>query len=738
MKEKKSGKGKQKAKQLETISEAMMTEAEQLKIITKRSRKETHSSHASRSGADEGTGVSPEGFRSPDSDSDDVFYLKLKALEDNFSELRQTNQYAEALSSIPGIVDQYLANKMQEAVDIAVQLKYDKIQEESHTENQQFMIQIDKERRKSDIQKQLYQALVDAYEADKIKQNTYGDTVTIKRPRDDADDDQDPSAGTDRGSKTHKQSASQSAPVEETMQSIDVFKEPAHQEFETGVHDEQAEEEVHHLPDWFQHAKRLPSPDHAWNKSVPAVNESVQPWLSNLAKRKTPRLSAQLNVESSDSQLRQIRTLGNLTLMHIDELHKFSDGTLDDVRTALNDRLKGIRMEYLPQTFWSQRDKVNARAMIQAIDKRLKTRRIFQSLERFAEYDESNTYVLERFNTTAGNPVKKILLKLNLSDHRILKDGGGGIISKETKIKLEESLSYLHEMQKRKNKKFDYYGLWGELGFINKTKPHTPYTQTFFNFVVHNSGQLVLDETNNTMYVNGGTFNINIPRMKLADLKEYLLNILAQYKLEIYIDHIGVNFVIHKYIFPNASLAEMMNHVITDYSSENEGIIRQETQNNYNSDQMVEWAEQEHFEYEETKTSHAIAPISTMLSSIIETCLSYTHFFSPLTYYMAYGETEARQAIVLKLQREIQAEETLAHQLLCNLTRYTEEMNIRSLQITRLQTLPTTSRNTYGLHALLMTLEADIHTTNIILRTRQQLLRSISAKQHFVNNYMAI
>ncbi|GJU36276.1 hypothetical protein Tco_1184630 [Tanacetum coccineum] len=56
---------------------------------------------------------------------------------------------------------------------------------------------------------------------------------------------------------------------------------------------------------------------------------------------------------------------------------------LDDVRTALNDRLKGIRMEYLPQTFWSQRDKANARAMIQAIDKRLKTRRIMRSLERF-------------------------------------------------------------------------------------------------------------------------------------------------------------------------------------------------------------------------------------------------------------------------------------------------------------------------------------------------------------------
>ncbi|GJX09400.1 hypothetical protein Tco_0199259 [Tanacetum coccineum] len=49
--------------------------------------------------------------------------LKLKALEDNFSELRQTNQYAEALSSIPGTVDQYLANKMQEAKIIKEQVK---------------------------------------------------------------------------------------------------------------------------------------------------------------------------------------------------------------------------------------------------------------------------------------------------------------------------------------------------------------------------------------------------------------------------------------------------------------------------------------------------------------------------------------------------------------------------------------------------------------------------------------
>ncbi|GKD87294.1 hypothetical protein Tco_1358448, partial [Tanacetum coccineum] len=41
------------------------------------------------------------------------------------------------------------------------------------------------------------------------------------------------------------------------MQTTDVFEAPAHQEFETGVYDEQAEEEVQHLHDWFQQPTRL-------------------------------------------------------------------------------------------------------------------------------------------------------------------------------------------------------------------------------------------------------------------------------------------------------------------------------------------------------------------------------------------------------------------------------------------------------------------------------------------------
>ncbi|GJT39261.1 hypothetical protein Tco_0939126 [Tanacetum coccineum] len=56
-------------------------------------------------------------------------------------------------------------------------------------------------------------------------------------------------------------------------------------------------------------------------------------------------------------------------LMRTDELHKFSDGMLNSIRTALHDITLGIRMEYLPKGKWSGLDKRRARVMIQDIDK---------------------------------------------------------------------------------------------------------------------------------------------------------------------------------------------------------------------------------------------------------------------------------------------------------------------------------------------------------------------------------
>ncbi|GJU19931.1 hypothetical protein Tco_1153273, partial [Tanacetum coccineum] len=227
------------------------------------------------------------------------FDHRLKALEDNFLEFKQTNQYAEALSSIPGIVDQYLANKMKEAVDVAVQLKSDRIREEAQTENQQFLDSIDEGMKKSEV-------LV-------------------------------------RSSREAKTSHAIAANLSELeLKKILIDKTCC----------------------FFSYQKKL-------NITKPDT------YISNLRRRDayTPYSDPRGFIyENKDKKNR---------LMRIDELHKFSDGTLDDVRTALNDRLKEIRMEYLPQTFWSQWDKANVIAMVKAIDKRLKTRRIMRSLKRF-------------------------------------------------------------------------------------------------------------------------------------------------------------------------------------------------------------------------------------------------------------------------------------------------------------------------------------------------------------------
>nr|GEX28917.1 hypothetical protein [Tanacetum cinerariifolium] len=114
-------------------------------------------------------------------------------------------------------------------------------------------------------------------------------------------------------------------------------------------------------------------------------------------------------------------------LMRIDKLHKFSDGTLTDVRTALDDRLKWIQMQYLPQSIWRKSDKDRAAAMIQAIDKRLKTRRIMRSLERFVggRLYEGDFRMLQRtilFIVCCSYLSRGQSLRI----YRKLKDGGEG------------------------------------------------------------------------------------------------------------------------------------------------------------------------------------------------------------------------------------------------------------------------------------------------------------------------
>nr|GEX46215.1 hypothetical protein [Tanacetum cinerariifolium] len=491
------------------------------------------------------------------------FNNRLRTLEANLSKFMKSNQFAGADSAIPGIVQRYMDQRMNEAVKVVVQIQSDHLRDKAQKENDDFLKTIDgnmqkiikeqvkeqvkvqvskilpkikqtvneqlkaevltrssnssktsyavaddlsemelkkiliekmegnKSIHRSNEQRNLYKALVEAYESDKIILDTYGDTVTLKRRHDnDADKDEEPSAGSYRGprdAKKERSLTSESATAEEPMQTTFQMEEPSHPEFQTGADDQPIVESSPHS-EWFSQQKKPPTPNRDWNKTLPATHGSIQPWISELAKESDSRSSFnelmdtpmdfsnflinRLKVDTLTSKLlagptyelmkgscksllygfsvnresardvyskRRIIAVTKLKIVewhnykHLDwitvrrdddKLYKFKegdfkrlrikdiedmlllliqgkltnltveeriafnvslriDGTLTDVRNTLNDRLKGIRMKYLPQSIWRKSDKDRALAMIQAIDKRLKPRRIMRRLERF-------------------------------------------------------------------------------------------------------------------------------------------------------------------------------------------------------------------------------------------------------------------------------------------------------------------------------------------------------------------
>nr|GFA34574.1 hypothetical protein [Tanacetum cinerariifolium] len=531
------------------------------------------------------------------------FDHRLKTLEANFSEFVQTNQFAGAVSSILGIVQRYMDQRMNEAVKIIkeqvkeqVKVQVSKILPKiEQTVNEQLDAEVltrssnlsktsyavaadlsemelkkiliekmegNKSIYRSDKQRNLYKALVEAYESDKIILDTYGEVVTLKRHRDyDVDKDEEPFAGSDQGSKRRREgkepestsapkekatrttrkstqgsksqqrTVSESAPIEEPLQTTHDLVEPSHQDTLSLVELEFFQEEVYKATtdqlDWinpkgqqYLHNLLKPLPlipnsrgrrvitfDHFINNDleylcggassrkyttsvtktkasdyghikwieymVPRIMWIQEPvsydkhalWgISHWGRKRQQFYEFAVNKESArdvyskhriiavtehkivewhnykhldwitvrrddeklykfkEGDFKRLRIqdiqdmllllvqgkLTNLTvkerfafnvslrmftrsinkdkknrLMRIDELHKFSDGTLNDVRNALDDRLKGIRMQYLPSTIWRKGDKARATAMIQAIEKMLKTRRIMRSLEKF-------------------------------------------------------------------------------------------------------------------------------------------------------------------------------------------------------------------------------------------------------------------------------------------------------------------------------------------------------------------
>ncbi|GJW46107.1 hypothetical protein Tco_0077753 [Tanacetum coccineum] len=102
---------------------------------------------------------------------------------------------------------------------------------------------------RSDQQKTLYKALVDAYESDKLILDTYGYTVTIKRPP--KEKTSKSSGKSKEGSKSHHTSTGKSAHVEEPIHADKDFEEPTRQEFDTGFTEDQPVDETTQHHDWF-------------------------------------------------------------------------------------------------------------------------------------------------------------------------------------------------------------------------------------------------------------------------------------------------------------------------------------------------------------------------------------------------------------------------------------------------------------------------------------------------------
>nr|GFD53880.1 hypothetical protein [Tanacetum cinerariifolium] len=74
-------------------------------------------------------------------------------------------------------------------------------------------------------------------------------------------------------------------------------------------------------------------------------------------------------------------------MMRFNEIHKFSDGTLQQIDEALDYRVKEFRINRMNQglntRFWTRKDVDRSKAFMFAIQKRLKTKRIFHNMESF-------------------------------------------------------------------------------------------------------------------------------------------------------------------------------------------------------------------------------------------------------------------------------------------------------------------------------------------------------------------
>ncbi|GJT99067.1 retrovirus-related pol polyprotein from transposon TNT 1-94 [Tanacetum coccineum] len=252
--------------------------------------------------------------------------------------ITQVDQYAQALSSIPAIVDCYIDNKLEEAIiffegpfqkevktqlprilpqavsdyatpviekNITGSLKV-AVLEKSSSQPQSLYeavatlfefeltkILIDKMKKNKSYDKANYKR--ELYETDKDLFDTYGEVFSLKRSRDDRDKDQDPSAGSKRG-RLPLSSICTSGHVflchaEEPSHTVEDSRVQQNQEFDTGYTNEQPADKEASKSDWFKKLERPPTPDPDWNKRQHVDFRPPQTWINQVARAEEPPTS---------------------------------------------------------------------------------------------------------------------------------------------------------------------------------------------------------------------------------------------------------------------------------------------------------------------------------------------------------------------------------------------------------------------------------------------------------------
>ncbi|GJT82873.1 hypothetical protein Tco_1057215 [Tanacetum coccineum] len=233
------------------------------------------------------------------------FNDKVTKLETDLEEMKQVDQYAQAISFIPAIVDRYINNKLREAIHKVTQSHNAECREEAQVEKQEYIDLVDlstsqpkstyeaatslseyeltkilldkmvesKPPLRADYKRELYDALIKSYNTDKYLFETYGEVFTLKRSRDEKDKRiKNPSAegksssSSKDTSRSHHKSSGKFAHVEELSHTVDDSGVQKNQEFDKGNNDEKPNDEAAPKNDWFKKPERPPTPDPDWNK----------------------------------------------------------------------------------------------------------------------------------------------------------------------------------------------------------------------------------------------------------------------------------------------------------------------------------------------------------------------------------------------------------------------------------------------------------------------------------------